>query len=83
MKAFKAGVHGVLRVSAHGCETAGELLCAVVPAVNCLLAESRSVCWLKTRGFSGGGGRLLPHYLSLLCSFLQYVLHGIYGERLD
>jgi len=29
MKAFKAGVHGVLRVSAHGCETAAELLCAV------------------------------------------------------
>lgn len=30
MKAFKAGVHGVLRVSAYGCETTGELLCAIL-----------------------------------------------------
>ena len=41
MKAFKAGVHGVLRVSAYGCETTGERLCAIL-RVSSLTVYSQS-----------------------------------------
>lgn len=81
MKAFKAGVHGVLRVSAYGCETAGELLCAILRVSG--LTVSLQSPGLQSRDFFSSGERLLLHYLRLLCYFTQCVLHGVYEECLD
>lgn len=50
MKAFKAGVCGVLRVSAYGCETTGELLCVILRVSGLTVSlQSAGQLWLPEK----------------------------------